>query len=697
MPKRKAYSRAKRKTKPARVLTALFLAGVALRFALALLLKYNPTITPDESLYINIAKSLYERGEILINGQPANYAYLLYPFLLLPLYAFLPVGADIFRAAQLLNICLMCSIVFPAYYATKEITGRHDRALTVAIIALILPDMVMSSFLMSESLIYALFFACFYVVALAVKRGKLRYYALAGVIGALMYYTKNFHMLFAAVFLTLMLIANLCMKKYREALYALLGGVILAGASAGLMALSEHAFKLVAPTYNINSAGDVISGLGDMAANIAPYAEGFYMYAAFFTIALGGAYFVMPAFNLRAYSRENRLIALTVGGALAAVVITVLYMIHPATRASAFRARVELRYIAMYIVPLIALSLTRELDDKRLNVFGAAWLALAALYAAVFGMGSGYNLGADVDNHTLAIFAPAFIGGAACRALSFILAALLLLSGAYLLKKGWTERAKRAALMFIAVLFACSNIAAYSMNTKNNYTHVRLDAIEAAKAVDEAGGEALMIVMKHNSAENLILDARAKTTIDVVPYNLFMHKLETSRGVYMPFVPSAGKYNIPDRPLADASLIIYDWRCAPFFQHAPGVIVRYVNGNNYMLATIEKGAPAYTSIFSGLPEGGELPVEAGKAAIRVFDPAARSEAGVVSVSLSAQSPKDGAAVYLNAGNGTSRAALDKGENTIKIRVVTNGETPVNIFARADTPGVCVSAYEVLYE
>lgn len=690
--------RRKKTPKPIYTLLSLFMAAVAVRLLLALLLKRNPTITPDEALYTNIAKSLLGQGEILFRGQPARYAYLLYPLLLSPLYALLPAGTDFLHAAQFVNICLISSVVFPAYYAAREITGDHRRALLVAGLALLLPDVAMSTFIMSECLVYALYFVCFYCIVLAVKRGGARHYMLVGMLGALMYYTKNFHALLPAVFLVLALIVHLIEKTPRKALYPLLGGAVMLALCAGLMALSKYGFGLVAPTYTINTAGDVLRGLGQMATNIAPYAEGFFMYAAFFTVALCGVFFVIPAFSLRAYSRDNRLIALTVGGALAAVLVTVLYVIHPATRASAFRARVELRYLSLYFVPLIALSLTGETDGKRLNIAGVAWLGLTAVYCVVPGLGTGFaKATANVDNHALALFAPVLVGDTACRVLSILLAAPLALSAVYLYRKGWTRFIRRIAVGVLIALYVASTVAAYGINTVRNSPALRQDSLELAREIDKVNGEAVFVTWHEGSIDCLAADVRAKTVLGNTEYDELMASVRRANGMFVPYVPQATRLTQPDRPLADASLLIFDKGCVYFFQFAPGVDVWQTRYGSYTLAAIKNGQPAFASLFSGIPNTDALPTAPGQAAIHVFDGDIRDASGHITVALRLNSPKNSAVVTFTLGGDTRQITLDKGTNNVRVTLAAGEQFPQMIAVQADTRGVVLRGYEVLYE
>ena len=74
--------------KPWFVVLLLYFLGVIIRFILALLYRHGPTVQIDESLYINIAKSLAANEGLTYRSQPVPYMYIFYPLLLVPLYLF---------------------------------------------------------------------------------------------------------------------------------------------------------------------------------------------------------------------------------------------------------------------------------------------------------------------------------------------------------------------------------------------------------------------------------------------------------------------------------------------------------------------------------------------------------------------------------------------------------------------------------
>ena len=93
--------KANRKNSSLWLLLRLYGCIVLIRFMLALLTTSYPTIKIDEFLYFNLARSIATKGELLYRGQAANYAFILYPLILSPVYLFFGEGAHFYRLIQL--------------------------------------------------------------------------------------------------------------------------------------------------------------------------------------------------------------------------------------------------------------------------------------------------------------------------------------------------------------------------------------------------------------------------------------------------------------------------------------------------------------------------------------------------------------------------------------------------------------------
>jgi hypothetical protein len=115
------------------------------------------SVMTDELLYAKLATSIAETGSPLprVHGASVSVYNQLYPLLLAPLYGTLS-PPDAFRAGHVLNAFVMTSAVFPAYLLARQVVGR-GWALAVAALSVLLPWMLLTGFLMTESAAYPAF------------------------------------------------------------------------------------------------------------------------------------------------------------------------------------------------------------------------------------------------------------------------------------------------------------------------------------------------------------------------------------------------------------------------------------------------------------------------------------------------------------------------------------------------------------
>ena len=115
------------------------------------------SVMTDEMLYAKLATSMAETGSPLprIHETSAAVYNLLYPLLLAPLYAALS-PPQAFRAAHVLNAFVMASAAFPAYLLAREVLSRGWSFL-VAALSILVPWMLITSALMTESVAYPAF------------------------------------------------------------------------------------------------------------------------------------------------------------------------------------------------------------------------------------------------------------------------------------------------------------------------------------------------------------------------------------------------------------------------------------------------------------------------------------------------------------------------------------------------------------
>ena len=112
---------------------------------------------PDEMLYAKLATSVADTGSPLprVHETSVDFYNMLYPLLLAPLYGVLS-PPDAFRAAHVLNAFAMASAAFPTYLLAREVIPRGWSFL-VAALSISLPWMVLTGFLLTESVAYPAF------------------------------------------------------------------------------------------------------------------------------------------------------------------------------------------------------------------------------------------------------------------------------------------------------------------------------------------------------------------------------------------------------------------------------------------------------------------------------------------------------------------------------------------------------------
>ena len=115
------------------------------------------SVMTDELLYAKLATAIAETGSPLpqVHGSSVSVYNQLYPLLLAPLYGRLS-APDAFRAAHVLNALLMASTAFPAYLLARQVVSR-GWSFAVATLSVVVPWMVLTGFVMTESAAYPAF------------------------------------------------------------------------------------------------------------------------------------------------------------------------------------------------------------------------------------------------------------------------------------------------------------------------------------------------------------------------------------------------------------------------------------------------------------------------------------------------------------------------------------------------------------
>ena len=149
---------------------AVVVVSAALRFLYART-SATPWILPDEYIYADLARNFAGSGQFVVNGAPmAAWSYgPLYSVLLAPIWAVAGSATRAYAATQLVNAVLMSSTAIFAYLLARHVLHKRP-ALFLAVLSVLVPSMVYSTKVMTESLAYPAFMAA----VLAVTRMLVR-------------------------------------------------------------------------------------------------------------------------------------------------------------------------------------------------------------------------------------------------------------------------------------------------------------------------------------------------------------------------------------------------------------------------------------------------------------------------------------------------------------------------------------------
>jgi hypothetical protein len=132
------------------------LVGVSFTLRLAAALAHaTPLYFPDEYIYGALARSIGTTGNLAVRGMPAHFPALLEPLLAAPFWAF--GNAELaYRLTQGLNALAMSLAAIPVYLLCRRIGLTSRFGIGAAAVAIAFPDLLFSSFVLSDPIAYPL-------------------------------------------------------------------------------------------------------------------------------------------------------------------------------------------------------------------------------------------------------------------------------------------------------------------------------------------------------------------------------------------------------------------------------------------------------------------------------------------------------------------------------------------------------------
>lgn len=357
-------------------------------------------VLPDERRYLEIARSLFAGGDLIIRGAASDFQKILYPLSLFPALLF-PDGADQIRFVGILNSFYACSTVFPALAIARKLFRKSYIVIGCMVLALISPDLMYSMTFMSESVFMPLALWLVYLCWRCFESAGRRQIALSALAGAVCYLTylcKEVAWMFLIAFAVHFIVAA---ASRRMPVRAALARIAVCAAS--YMALFGI-MKLTLFSGLYNSYGQFSFDI-----LLAPYTVLFSLYSiavdsSYFIIGFGVFPVIFVACTYPDFSREERDLALFCLVSLLVGLACVVFTISMREDVGHVALRQHLRYVAPLAIPLLYLFMKQGMRfrplfiaraPRRCMAFGVITGAFCLLVAAFFGTA---NLSQGFDN-----------------------------------------------------------------------------------------------------------------------------------------------------------------------------------------------------------------------------------------------------------------------------------------------------------
>ena len=659
---------------PWAVLVIIYVLSVAVHLILSFSFLDDPTISIDESLYINIAKSLAAGEGIMYRSQPVPYMYILYPLLLVPLYLF-PLPFDLYRVIQVYNSLLMATSVFPVYLFAYDFTKNRKKALLASFFTLLIPDIQMGGFLMAECVVWplSLWLVFFAYRMFTCEKNRVACGVLTGLFTALLFWAKpgSFAMGIVLLFSSLFLLRGSNQKKI-DRRPPLMGILVCFVCIVFFYILYIFAFK-----NDFTLLGLYKKQLTQLSAQwFAAVAEFSFLQLLLFAIACGGVFFVIPYACLNRYTQDRRafLIAFSAGLFVTAVG-TAAFVDMFGWNGSFSNPQLHLRYMAMYIPVLFVMSLGAPLpEDKPERKKLAAFLLLMAVLMVFPGASVGFvkEKSIAIDALSLSAWMKSDLIPFPSSVLLTVISVLSLCFIAYqLLYTGREKTVKKCCLVFFAFFLLVNNICGCFVSYDRDSDGYGTDAVQMNTIVDRLPQEVLIVTQQqYDDVLSYCLESRIRKPMQQVPSDVFITALAENNGAYIPFIPPDDDPNVGNRLTPDTDEFLFGAAVANCFEWNPSVTLQTSEKGWYTLVQASPNTRIADTALLGLNRASLA--EDSKASLYIFD-TDRYKNGKLPLSLSVCA-KDGSAELIieNAGN-TRSINLSSNLNTINFSLL-QGDT-----------------------
>ncbi len=577
----------------------LFVVSCVLHTALNLLIRSDPTVVIDEGLYTNIARSLAWDGELAFRGQPIDYPFLMYPFLLVPVYwinYFLK--GDIYTYVLVFNSLLITSSVIPTYLFARDFTKDEKKAFLAAALIALMPDMVMGGYEMTECLLWPLsLWLFFFGYRFFVKNRYIDGCATA-LITASMFFTKPGAIVMGTVLLFACMLRSIRNKERsnKPAVVSLAMLLLLLGLFFGLYQVLFKSSSSLIGLYSKQTeewrAGDILVAF-----------EATALLVFLFVFACGGLFGVLPIAFLKQYSNDQKgFIKTSIAGVLAVIVGIAVFVVPYKWNGTLGRLPLHMRYCSMFIPVFYCFSLAVDVPYKKMTK-GILWMLVVFMILSLFpGARSGFVPGKtnSIDSFAISAFTTTkrLNGVVMGWCVTFMVIASVLCF-TFMIRSGWGEKLKRISTVYFAAFLLINSVCAHIHS--NVYIDPTISA--DAKEVNELIGHQTSLGVTQRYYDDIYsywLDGHLNGPMQQVTIDQMIFKMEESNGVYSPFVPVEQSPNVNNHATPDTDTLVLGLTVAEHLELNESVQRRQTSNGHFSIAKIQAGERWVDSMLYGM-------------------------------------------------------------------------------------------------
>ncbi len=571
---------------------------VIFRLVLAHATSAYPHVLIDEKLYYSIARSIANGKGALYLEQPADYTFIVYPLCLVPIYRIFHYPADFYGIIQIWNILLMSLSVFPVFLLAERITGNSKTSLAVTILNMSAPDFLLGQFVMSEVIIYPLFFTQMYLFYLFIRDGGILRSCLIGLLTGLLYFTKP-GMVVPGVLMLAYITVSAIKSKDKKLFVA-------AATNAGSVIVFSVLFMfLLLPSVGIRST--LLSLYDEQIKTLPEKTEPFKMFLTavlstpyYFMISCGILVFLLPVIRMKSLPEIERKLLLIVLISVAIITIGTAWSVN---RVEYLSNAIHTRYIAMFIPVLLMLCFSPCTEmNRNLKSYRITFVLLSVYFIFViylFGVRSGIDYSSsEVFNLSIAMFRELLIPqGYDWIWITGILFAFVLSIWSILIQSRRGQN--RTAFILLAAVILLSSYAGY----KKEYTIYNQDVKSYMQALlSSFNGEDYIYVCNSFIQSDIVMDSLADKGSNLLQEAEFADAISKSGGIYRPFFQSKQKGFLPMYKTKDVTLFVFDCDIADHIVFSPDAFVINSDSDYRLLTAVQiiPDEPFIESMITGL-------------------------------------------------------------------------------------------------